>query len=153
MVSDSLAKTGIHLTGEDENKDGKRKRSPIIGEMYRNDKDPQVNTTVQRSWVYGKENSLENVNKGFFRVKTQIKQNASDMELVEKYRANNQQRIGADNVNSLPLERGGIKHFPKLHVPGVYNRVATDVTKERIPRANSMGLRNGRVDLNRSNMY
>lgn len=87
--------------------EGKGQASILVGESYRDSKDPVNNTHIQRSWVYGKENSLIVAEKKLRNTMTSIggggTRNLSKLQKLLQSQKNNNRKIG-DLHNSLPLE-------------------------------------------------
>lgn len=77
----------------------------LIGENYRDYEDPQQNTHIQRSWVHGKERSLNVAENSLRRTMSTLGGSAPKDEIMSVYRKGiyPQFKIG-DKLNSLPLE-------------------------------------------------
>merc|ERR1711976_435755 len=119
VLSDSRDTEGIKIS------------SILTGEQYRDYECPQFNTHVQRSWVYGKESSLERCDKKL--EDTAKKLRNSDMQttaqnVLARYQVNHKEFNGIDKPTSLPLENGENTFFPKLTHQGYYRKIRSQVT-------------------------
>lgn len=103
-------------------------------EKYRDFPDPQFNTGIQRSWVYGNENALDvaekNLNATIAGMGPYSRHTRSEV-VMAKYERDHLGPKGADNEASLPLENGEIQFFPKLQFSGAYRHQRTDVNMNR----------------------
>ena len=112
-----------------ETREGIYSSSILIGEQYRDFPDPQYNTQVQRSWVYGVENSMVIADKRANAVLDKMKKPCTADALMARYKREYRGLKGADTHMSLPLENGERNFMPKLDQPGAYRHMTTDVTK------------------------
>jgi len=112
----------------------------LVGEPYRDFADPQYNSHVQRTWVYGKEKSLEvaenNLNNTISKMGGRGTQNAIMSNLRKSTLP--RFRVG-DGPNTLPIESrftnnfldGEHQFFPKFSHNGAYRKKQSDVTRVR----------------------
>jgi len=77
----------------------------LVGEPYRDFDDPQFNSHIQRTWVYGKEKSLKVAENNLNKTLSQFGGKAPQSKIMEAYRktAFPRFKIG-DAANTLPLE-------------------------------------------------
>lgn len=84
---------------------GKKMNTFLIGEKYRDYEDPQKNVHSQRSWVYGKEKTLDIVEKNLNFTLSKLGGKASRDSLMSTYRKTAFPKFKkGDGPNSLPLE-------------------------------------------------
>jgi len=112
-----------------ENQQGIKMTSPLVGEVYKTQKDPQQNTEVQRSWLPYKENALRVAEDNM--AKSQGMNASNNFKATDKltnYKNNNSQVLPYDIATSLPLEDGMQALKSKYMEPGAFRKVRTDVT-------------------------
>ena len=77
-----------------------------------NQKDPQENIHIQRTWLYPKDNAIEAVH-------------------AQGPEGKTSQVLPYDNALSLPLGEGAWATKPKSDQPGFYRHIRTDVTIQK----------------------
>lgn len=90
-------------------KQGLKKLSGLISEVYNTSADPQEHTEVQRTWIYRPDNAVE-----------AVKQGTNYQDQVKPY----------DNATSLPLGKGEHHYHKKSTDPGAYRHLRSDITKD-----------------------
>lgn len=90
--------------------EGKKMSTLLIAENYRDYEDPQKNTHIQRSWVHGKDRTLNVAEKSLRRTASCLGGSATRDHIMSSYRKSiyPKFKIG-DGLNSLPVES---KQFP-----------------------------------------
>jgi hypothetical protein len=108
--------------------------SCLTGEQYRDFPDPQFNTHVQRSWVYGGENSLNAADRKLEQTVASMdfKQRKDSGLVTEKYHRDHNKTYGADRETTLPMEDGERMFFPKIDQVGTFRRMRSDVNLSTI---------------------
>jgi len=112
-----------------ENQQGIKMTSPLVGEVYKTQKDPQQNTEVQRSWLPYQEGALKVAENNM--MKSQEMNASNNFKATDKltnYKNNNSQVLSYDIATSLPLEDGMHALKSKYMEPGAFRKVRTDVT-------------------------
>jgi len=137
-VEDVIKQDGAKLTsfaggdGRPEHLQGIKMTSPLVGEVYKTQKDPQQNTEVQRSWLPYSENALKAAEEN---MKKSQQMNASNnfktTNQLTSYKLDNSQRLPYDIATSLPVEDGMYTLKSKYMGVGSFRRVGTDVTRIR----------------------
>jgi len=111
---------------------GIKMTSALTGEQYKNQKDPQQNTKIQRSWLPYKENALEAAENN---IKQNTMRNTSlglkTTETLANYRTNLTQTLPYDIATSLPMEDGVYALKSKYMEPGAFRKIRSDVTMIR----------------------
>lgn len=113
--------------------------SILTGEQYRDYQCPQYNSHVQRSWVYGKEHSMQKADQKLENTIAGMRnsENGNNAQAVlAKYQRNHCDFNGIDKATSLPLENGENTFFPKLTHPGYYRKIRSQVTLDNEKNAN-----------------
>jgi hypothetical protein len=111
---------------------GIKMTSPLIGEVYKTQKDPQQNTIVQRSWLPYAESALKSADDNM--KKSQQMDTANGFKTSDKlgnYKVNNAQALPYDIATSLPLADGMHSLKSKYLENGSFRRIGTDVTRIR----------------------
>ena len=103
--------------------------SVLTAEQYRDFPDPQYNTHVQRSWVYGKENAIDVADKKLeHSAKGMCQANGGNSEgVLAKYKRDYMGVIGADKLTSLPIEDGERAFFPKIDAGSNFRKIRSNV--------------------------
>jgi hypothetical protein len=103
--------------------------SCLTGEQYRDFPDPQFNTHVQRSWVYGRENSLNTADRKLEQTvgSMDIKHSKDSGLVMGKYQRDHVKTHGADRETTLPMEDGERAFFPKIDQVGTFRRIRSNV--------------------------
>jgi len=134
-VEDVIEKDGSKLRSfaggnhRPEAEQGIKMTSPLMGEVYKTERDPQQNTEVQRSWLPYKENALRVAEDNMS--KSQQMNASSNFKATDKltnYKANNSQVLSYDIATSLPVADGVHTLKSKYMEPGAFRKVRTDVT-------------------------
>ena len=137
-VQDVIEKDGAKLTSyaggyaRPEHLQGIKMTSPLVGEVYKTQRDPQQNTVVQRSWLPYSENALNVADDNI--KKTQdlnVSNGFKTKEQLTNYKLTNTQRLPHDIATSLPMEDGMYTLKSKYMGNGSFRRVGTDVTMIR----------------------
>jgi len=115
-----------------ESQQGIKMTSPLVGEVFKTQKDPQQNTEVQRSWLPYSENALkaadENMRKS---QQMNASTNFKTSEKLGNYKINNCQTLPYDIATSLPLGDGMQSVHSKYLENGSFRRIRSDVTTIR----------------------
>jgi len=137
-AEDVIQKDGAKLTsvaggnGRPDHLQGIKMTSPLIGEVYKTQKDPQQNTEVQRSWLPYKENALQAADENMRKSQQMNTSNSfKTTNQLENYKLNNTQRLPHDIATSLPVEDGMYALKSKYMGVGAFRRAGTDVTMMR----------------------
>lgn len=101
-------------------KQGIKKLSGLISEVYNTSADPQEHTEVQRTWIYRKDNAIE-----------AVKQDLHLQKQVKEY----------DNANSLPLGKGEHYYHKKATEDGAYRKIRTEISMGQEIQPVGLGLR------------
>lgn len=93
------------ITTAKEDLQGIKMTSVLTGEQYRDFEDPQQNTHIQRSWVYGGERTLDVADDNLRRTLDQMGGSGTTDMIMSQYKRSGlpQFRIG-DGTTSVPLE-------------------------------------------------
>jgi len=106
--------------------------SPMTGEVFKTEKDPQQNTRVQRSWLPYVENSIKVAEENL--QKTQTFNSTTGFRSTDKlanYKNINTQLKPHDIATSLPMGDGVHSVQSKYMEPGSFRRIRSDVTLVR----------------------
>jgi len=134
-VQDVLDKDGARLKSfaggnkRPENLQGIKMTSPLVGEVYKTQKDPQQCTVVQRSWLPYTETALKAADENM--KKSQQMDTANNFKSSDKlgnYKVNNAQTLPYDIATSLPLADGMHALKSKYLENGSFRRIRSDVT-------------------------
>jgi len=115
-----------------QNQQGIKMTSPLTGEAYKTQSDPQQNTTVQRSWLPYMENALSTAQENMNKSQTaNLSHGFKSTDCLLNYKTTNSQSLSYDIATSLPLGEGEHALKSKYMEPGAYRKVRTDVTTIR----------------------
>lgn len=117
------------LTPSAARREGLKMTSCLTGEQYRDFPDPQFNTHVQRSWIYGREGSLKAADRKLENTiaSMDFKQGKDSDLVMGKYQRDHTKFFGADKETSLPLEDGERAFFPKIEGVGTFRRIRSNI--------------------------
>jgi len=103
--------------------------TPMISEVFKQERDPQQNTRVQRAWLPYVEGAIKAAEANIEKSQTM---NASTglkgTGQLTNYKLNNMQTLPHDISTSLPMGEGAYSLKSKYMEPGAFRRVRTDVT-------------------------
>jgi len=112
-----------------ESSQGIKMTSPLVGEVYKTQKDPQQNTEVQRSWLPYIENALRVADSNMRKSQEMnTSNNFKTTDRLTNYKANNSQVLPYDIATSLPVADGMHALKSKYMEPGAFRKIRTDVT-------------------------
>lgn len=115
-----------------ENLQGIKMTSPLVGEVYKTQKDPQQNTIVQRSWLPYAENALKAADDNMKMSKQMdTASNFKSSDKLGNYKVNNAQTLPYDIATSLPVADGMQSLKSKYLENGSFRRIRSDVTMIR----------------------
>jgi len=118
---------GYNLRPEEDK--GIKMTSALTGEVFKTEKDPQQNTTVQRSWLPYVENAIKTAENNMRRSQ-EINSSTGfkSTDRLANYKSNNAQQLPYDIATSLPLADGVHTIQSKYMEPGAFRKIRTDVT-------------------------
>jgi hypothetical protein len=130
-----IAKDGAKLTSfaggnkRPEHLQGIKMTSPLVGEVYKTQKDPQQNTEVQRSWLPYAENALKAADTNMRKSQQMDVTNSfKTSDKLGNYKVNNVQTLPYDIATSLPVGDGMQSLKSKYLENGSFRRIRSDVT-------------------------
>jgi len=103
--------------------------TPMISEVFKQEKDPQQNTRVQRAWLPYVEGAIKAAEGNIEKSQTLNASNGlRGAGQLTNYKLNNTQTLPHDIATSLPMGEGAYALKSKYLEPGAFRRVRTDVT-------------------------
>jgi len=103
--------------------------TPMISEVFKQEKDPQQNTRVQRAWLPYVEGAIKAAEENVEKNQTLNASNGlKSAGQLTNYKLNNAQTLPHDIATSLPMGEGAYSLKSKYKEPGTFRRVRTDVT-------------------------
>jgi len=115
--------------GRPEHLQGIKMTSPLVGEVYKTEKDPQQNTQVQRSWLPYVENALKAAEVNLQKTQTLNASNSiKTTNRMTNYKTNNTQLLPYDIATSLPVADGMHTLKSKYMEPNAFRRIRSDIT-------------------------
>jgi hypothetical protein len=103
--------------------------TPMISEVFKQEKDPQQNTRVQRAWLPYVEGAIKAAEENIQKSQTLNSSNGLKATgQLTNYKLNNTQTLNHDIATSLPMGEGAYSLKSKYMEPGSFRRVRTDVT-------------------------
>jgi len=108
---------------------GIKMTSPLVGEAYKTQKDPQQNTQVQRSWLPYVENAIKAADTNLLKTQSlNATNNIKATNRMTNYKATNSQLLPHDIATSLPVADGMHTIKSKYMEPNAFRRIRSDVT-------------------------
>jgi len=103
--------------------------TPMISEVFKQERDPQQNTRVQRAWLPYVEGAVKAAEENIQKNQTLNSSNGlKSAGQLTNYKTNNLQTLPHDIATSLPMADGAYSLKSKYMEPGSFRRVRTDVT-------------------------
>jgi len=137
-VQEVIAKEGQKLgtfaggKAKPDNSQGIKMTSPLVGEVFKTQKDPQQNTLIQRSWLPYVENALSTADDNMRKsTEANLSNGFKSTDKLMNYKANNSQRLPYDIATSLPVGEGEHALKSNYNETGAYRRIRSDVTMIR----------------------
>jgi len=120
--------TGAGFNIRPETAKGIKMTSPLTGEVFKQEQDPQQNTRIQRAWLPYVEGAIKAAEEGLQKTQTLNQSSGVKTEKLSNYRAANTQVLNHDIATSLPMSDGVHTLRDKFDKPGANRRIRTDVT-------------------------
>jgi len=120
--------TGAGFNIRPETAKGIKMTSPLTGEVFKQEPDPQQNTRIQRAWLPYVEGAVKAAEEGLQKTSTLDQSQGVKTGKLENYRAANTQVLNWDIATSLPMSDGVHTLRDKFEKPGANRRIRTDVT-------------------------
>jgi hypothetical protein len=104
----------------------------LISEVFKQEKDPQQNTRVQRAWLPYVEGAIKAAESNIDKSQTLNSSNGlKTTGVLTNYKTNNLQTLPHDIATSLPMADGAYSLKSKYMEPGSFRRIRSDVTMIR----------------------
>jgi len=101
----------------------------MISEVFKQEKDPQQNTRVQRAWLPYVEGAIKAAEANLDKSATlNSSAGLKGSGPITNYKLNNAQTLPHDIATSWPMGEGAYSLKSKYAEPGAFRRVRTDVT-------------------------